>query len=123
MHQPIYLYKAKTIQMQESMMLLDVEMKKSDELLSRMIPRSISKKIAAGTHAVDTCEVFDMVTIVFNDIPAFLDMCAKCDGLKIVHMLNMMFGLFDIMSEKHSVYKAGHDSHLTPPTYFHKNTI
>ena len=105
----IYLYKAKTIQMQESMMLLDNEMKKSDELLSRMIPRSISEKIAAGTHAVDTCEVFDMVTIVFNDIPAFLDMCAKCDGLKIVRMLNMMFGLFDIMSEKHSVYKVQYD--------------
>lgn len=92
--------------MQESMMLLGIEMKRSDELLSRMIPIAISEKIAAGSNAVDTCEVFDMVTIVFNDIPAFLDMCAKCDGLEIVHMLNMMFGLFDIMSEKHCIYKV-----------------
>ena len=66
-------------------MLLDIEMKKSDELLSRMIPRSISEKIAAGTHAVDTCEVFDMVTIVFNDIPAFLDMCAYTRPVRLYH--------------------------------------
>ena len=92
--------------MQESMMLLGIERKRSDALLSRMIPRSILEKIAAGTDAIDACEIFDMVTIVFNDIPAFLDMCGKCDGLRIVQMLNMMFGLFDIMSEKYSIYKV-----------------
>ena len=69
--------------MQESMKLLDVEMKRSDELLSQMIPKSVSDKIKAGANAVDTCEVFDMVTMVFNDIPAFLDICSKCDGLKV----------------------------------------
>ena len=75
---------AKTKEMQESMKLLDVEMKRSDELLSQMIPKSVSDKIKAGANAVDTCEVFDMVTMVFNDIPAFLDICAKCDGLKVI---------------------------------------
>ena len=74
---------AKTKEMQESMKLLDVEMKRSDELLSQMIPKSVSDKIKAGANAVDACEVFDMVTMVFNDIPAFLDICAKCDGLKV----------------------------------------
>ena len=73
----------KTKEMQESMKLLDVEMKRSDELLSQMIPKSVSDKIKAGANAVDTCEVFDMVTMVFNDIPAFLDICGKCDGLKV----------------------------------------
>ena len=119
---------AKTKEMQESMKLLDVEMKRSDELLSQMIPKSVSDKIKAGANAVDTCEVFDMVTMVFNDIPAFLDICAKCDGLKvilfaspkrvpvnmtkyviifqIVGMLNMMFGLFDVMTEKNGIYKV-----------------
>ena len=65
------------------MKLLDVEMKRSDELLSQMIPKSVSDKIKAGANAVDTCEVFEMVTMVFNDIPAFLDICGKCDGLKV----------------------------------------
>ena len=69
--------------MQKSMKLLDSEMKRSDELLSQMIPKSVSDKIKAGANAVDTCEVFDMVTMVFNDIPAFLDICGKCDGLKV----------------------------------------
>jgi hypothetical protein len=47
-----------------------------------------------------------MVTIVFNDIPAFLDICAKCDGMKIVGMLNTMFGIFDNLSDKIGIYKV-----------------
>ncbi len=29
---------------------------------------------------MDTCEIFESVTIVFNDIPMFSDICAQCDG-------------------------------------------
>ena len=29
---------------------------------------------------MDTCEIFESVTIIFNDIPMFSDICAKCDG-------------------------------------------
>ena len=66
---------------------LDVEMKKSDDLLSQMMPKSVAEKIKVatsssltkkklffvqnGASAVETCEVFEMVTIVFNDIPVF----------------------------------------------------
>ena len=70
---------------QESMAKLDVEMKKSDDLLSQMMPKSVAEKIKVatsssftktffvqnGASAVETCEVFEMVTIVFNDIPVF----------------------------------------------------
>ena len=65
------------------MKLLDVEMKRSDELLSQMIPKSVSDKLKGGATAVDTCEIIEMVTMIFNDIPAFLDICSKCDGLKV----------------------------------------
>ena len=46
------------------------------------------------------------MTIVFNDIPAFLDICAKCDGMKIVETLNTMFGMFDHLSDKNGIYKV-----------------
>ena len=51
-------------------------------------------------------KVFEQVTIIFNDIPAFLDICTKCDGMKIVQMLNTMFGMFDILSDKNEIYKV-----------------
>ncbi len=71
-----------------------------------MIPKSVAEKVKSGVNPVETCEVFEQVTIVFNDVPAFLDICAKCDGMKIVEMLNSMFGIFDHLSDKNCVYKV-----------------
>ena len=96
----------KTKAMEESMVKLDQEMKRSDELLSQMMPKSVAQKIKEGASAVDTCEIFEMVTIVFNDIPMFGDICAQCDGMQIVGMLNQMFGMFDVLSDKNKVYKV-----------------
>merc|ERR1712130_788375 len=53
-----------------------------------------------GASAVETCEIFEMVTIVFNDIRA------QCDGMQIVTMLNSMFGMFDVLSDNNKVYKV-----------------
>ena len=73
----------KTKLMEESMGKLDAEMKRSDDLLSQMMPKSVAQKIKVrelcdsyfsskdGASAVETCEIFEMVTIVFNDIPMF----------------------------------------------------
>merc|ERR1712227_73806 len=96
----------KTKAMEESMVKLDHEMRRSDELLSQMMPKSVAMKIKDGASAVDTCEIFEMVTIVFNDIPMFGDICAQCDGMQIVNMLNSMFGMFDVLSDKNKVYKV-----------------
>ena len=96
----------KTKLMEESMGKLDREMKRSDDLLSQMMPKSVAEKIKNGASAVETCEVFEMVTIVFNDIPMFGDICKNCDGMQIVAMLNQMFGMFDVLSDKNKVYKV-----------------
>lgn len=92
--------------MEESMKQLDVEMKRSDELLAQMIPKQVADKVKSGANPVDTCEVFEQVTIVFNDVPAFLDICGKCDGMQIVIMLNSMFGIFDHLSDRNAIYKV-----------------
>jgi len=96
----------KTKLMEESMGKLDIEMKRSDELLSQMMPKSVAQKIKDGASAVETCEIFEMVTIVFNDIPMFSDICQQCEGMMIVAMLNNMFGMFDVLSDKNNVYKV-----------------
>jgi guanylate cyclase len=50
--------------------------------------------------------VFEQVTIIFNDIPGFLDICEKCDGMQIVQTLNTIFGIFDQLSDKNGIYKV-----------------
>ena len=96
----------KTKLMEESMKRLDIEMKRSDDLLAQMIPKQVMEKVKAGVNPVDTCEVFEQVTIIFNDIPDFMDICSKCDGLQIVQMLNEMFGIFDYLSDRNGIYKV-----------------
>lgn len=96
----------KTKIMEQSMKKLDQEMKKGDELLAQMIPAAVADKMKSGASPVDTCEVFEQVTIVFNNIPEFVDICTKCDGMQIVEMLNTMFGIFDVLSERNDIYKV-----------------
>ena len=96
----------KTTMMEGAMKKLDVEMKKGDELLAQMIPAAVAEKMKSGASPVDTCEVFEQVTIVFNNIPEFVDICTKCDGMQIVEMLNTMFGIFDVLSERNQIYKV-----------------
>ena len=47
----------KTAQMQEAMKKVDIEMKRSDELLAQMIPKAVADKVKKGLNPVDTCEV------------------------------------------------------------------
>ena len=47
----------KAKQMQEAMKKVDIEMKRSDELLSQMIPKAVADKVKKGLNPVDTCEV------------------------------------------------------------------
>ena len=35
-----------------------------------------------------------------------MDICAKCDGMKIVAMLNNVFGIFDNLSDRNEIYKV-----------------
>ena len=47
-----------------------------------------------------------METRVVEGRADFLDMCGKCDGMKIVEVLNTVFGIFDHLSDKNAVYKV-----------------
>ena len=47
----------KTEQMQLAMKQVDIEMKRSEELLSQMIPKAVADKVKEGLNPVDTCEV------------------------------------------------------------------
>ena len=45
------------MEIQEALKKVDVEMRRSDELLAQMIPKAVSDKVKQGLNPVDTCEV------------------------------------------------------------------
>lgn len=43
--------------LQESMLKLDAEMKRTDSLLYQMIPKQVADRLRSGEPAISTCEV------------------------------------------------------------------
>ncbi|GFQ76283.1 hypothetical protein TNCT_288721, partial [Trichonephila clavata] len=47
----------KSKQLEESMRKLDIEMRRTDELLYQMIPKQVADRLRKGEAAVETCQV------------------------------------------------------------------
>ena len=47
----------KTRLMEETIKKIDEEMRRSDDLLSQMIPQAVAEKVKSGFNPVETCEV------------------------------------------------------------------
>ncbi|RXG51002.1 Soluble guanylate cyclase 88E, partial [Armadillidium vulgare] len=96
----------KSKKLEESMKLLDEEMKRTDELLYQMIPKQVADRLRNGENPVDTCETFESVTILFSDVVTFTEICSRITPMQVVAMLNAMYSIFDNLTEKHNVYKV-----------------
>ncbi|XP_063961025.1 soluble guanylate cyclase gcy-31-like isoform X1 [Lytechinus pictus] len=96
----------KSAQLEQSMMKLDQEMKRTDSLLYQMIPRQVAEKLRRGEPATSTCEVFTAVTILFSDVVGFTTICSRIPPMAVVSMLNGMYTKFDNLSELYEVYKV-----------------
>ncbi|CAN8004282.1 unnamed protein product, partial [Ixodes pacificus] len=96
----------KSRQLEDSMRKLDIEMKRTDELLYQMIPKAVADQLRSGETSVNTCQYFDSVTILFSDVVSFTEICSRITPMEVVSMLNSMYSLFDELTEKHGVYKV-----------------
>lgn len=96
----------KSKKLEESMKKLDDEMKRTDELLYQMIPKQVADRLRKGENSIDTCEVFDNVTILFSDVVTFTEICSRITPMQVVSMLNTMYSIFDNLTERNQVYKV-----------------
>jgi len=81
-------------------------MKKSDDLISQMLPKKVADDLAKGKSNEEVCEAYDMVTMLFSDIVTFTVICSHLKPLQVVQLLNNMYTLFDFLCDQNAVYKV-----------------
>ncbi|CAM1326905.1 Uncharacterised protein g9354 [Pycnogonum litorale] len=96
----------KSRELEEMMLKVDDELKKTDELLYQMIPKAVADRLRKGVASVDTCQYFDATTILFSDVVGFSEISCRISPMEIVAMLNGMYSMFDKLTEEHGVYKV-----------------
>ncbi|GCB79640.1 hypothetical protein scyTo_0016016 [Scyliorhinus torazame] len=83
---------------------LEVEKKKTEVLLYAMLPEHVANQLKEGKK-VEAGD-FKECTILFSDVVTFTNICAACEPIQIVHMLNSMYSQFDRITTVHDVYKV-----------------
>ena len=83
---------------------VEQERQRADKLLHSMLPPSIATQLKTRGEASATD--YSSVTILFSDIKKFTNICSSCEPIQVVGMLNSLYTLFDVQSEKHRVYKV-----------------
>lgn len=83
---------------------LEIERKKTEQLLNRMLPSSVAERLKMGLSVEP--EEFSEVTIYFSDIVGFTTIAAHCTPVEVVDLLNDLYTCFDDTINAYSVYKV-----------------
>ncbi|XP_008579863.1 PREDICTED: guanylate cyclase soluble subunit beta-2-like [Galeopterus variegatus] len=83
---------------------LAAEKKKTETLLYAMLPEHVANQLKEGQKVA--AGEFKTCTILFSDVVTFTNICAACEPIQIVNMLNSMYSKFDRLTSVHEVYKV-----------------
>ncbi|KAG8187980.1 hypothetical protein JTE90_005299, partial [Oedothorax gibbosus] len=79
---------------------------KGDDMLYSMIPKAVALRLRSRNDAIETCESFDAVTVLFGEIVRFSELCARLTAMEAVTCVNDVFSLFDNVTDAHNVFKV-----------------
>ena len=68
-------------------------MKKSDDLISQMLPKQVADELAKGKTNQEICQTYEMVTMLFSDIVTFTVICSKLKPLQVC--IHLYIGLIE----------------------------
>ncbi|QDZ25583.1 guanylate cyclase [Chloropicon primus] len=83
-----------------------LERQKSHIVLNNMLPEAVAKELYGAT-VFPICHEFKQVTLVFCSIDSFEKHVTKVlDSVQVVELLNTIFFVFDILVDRHQLYKV-----------------